>query len=62
MPSERVDELEPCHHPDFEWFNPYLDSDDDMDEVLACTECGWVKWTAREVAEPKETTSCPTTA
>jgi hypothetical protein len=40
---------EPCIHFDFDWINPYLDSDDDMDEVLACTECGYVQWTAREI-------------
>lgn len=34
---------------DFDWFQPNLDTDDSADEVLACTECGRVKWTAREV-------------
>jgi hypothetical protein len=41
--------MEPCHHPDFDWFNPYIDDDDPDNEVLACTECGWVRWTARDL-------------
>ena len=45
------EQIEPCTHPDFDWFNPDLNSDDPMDEVLACTECGYVKWTARDVAK-----------
>ena len=39
---------------DWEWFNPDIHSNDDMDEVLACTECGKVKWTAREIAAKSE--------
>ena len=45
---------EPCTHPDFDWFNPDPFSDDDMDEVLACTECGYVRYTARQIEMSKE--------
>lgn len=39
---------------DFDWFNPDINSDNDMDEVLACTECGRIKWTARELEKREE--------
>ena len=44
------------HHvcTDWDWYNPDLHSEDPMDEVLACTECGCVKWTAREIAHTPE--------
>jgi hypothetical protein len=45
---------EPCTYPDFDWFNPDLNSDDPMDEVLACTECGYVRYTARQIEMSKE--------
>lgn len=45
---------EPCTHPDFDWFNPDLNSDDPMDEILACTECGYVRYTARQIEMSKE--------
>ncbi len=41
---------------DFVWFNPDIHSNDDMDEVLACTKCGKIKWTAREITAKSETT------
>ena len=47
-------QIEMCAHPDFDWFNPDLNSDDPMDEVLACTECGYVRYTARQIERSKE--------
>lgn len=38
------------HVCDFDWINPYLDSTDEMDEVLVCIFCGRVQWTARQIA------------
>jgi len=51
-----MEQLDPCSHPDFDWFNPDSMSDDPMDEVLACTSCGHVKWTAREIHPDLATT------
>jgi len=47
-------QIEMCAHPDFDWFNPDLNSDDPMDEVLACTECGYVRYIARQIEMSKE--------
>lgn len=37
------------HEHDYDWFNPVLGSEDDLDEVLACVVCGRVKWTAQDI-------------
>lgn len=44
---------EECTHPNFDWMNLDIISEnpDPMDEVLACTQCGYIKWTARQVAQ-----------
>ena len=34
---------------DFEWFDPGINSTDDADEAFACTTCGKVIWTARDI-------------
>jgi hypothetical protein len=46
-----MEEQEECPHLDFDWFQPDIISEnpDPLDEVLACTQCGYVKWTARQI-------------
>jgi hypothetical protein len=53
-PGAAYEQYEECPHLDFDWFQPDIVSEnpDPLDEVLACTQCGYVKWTARQILGP----------
>ena len=42
-----IDEDHECT--EWDWMPTCADSDDPLDEALCCTECGSVRWTAREI-------------